>query len=306
MLFSRTKEAPNGQADAPVLATRDPSTKDIDIQWFNRMVHQSAMVGVQTEMHRLTPALAEYLLGDDRNPMNRNISDRQVASFAQDINDGRWRFNGEPLIISRDGFLNDGQHRCSAVVATETSIEFLWVFGVTRDSRTTLDQGRVRSASDFLKMDGMPYATNSAAVAAIVMEALETGAAHYGRKRPTKGAVVEYVHKHPDIIESCASIPTNTRTIGGHSALAAAHYLISKVGEPEDVEDFFHKLVTGENLTARNPILVCRKRLTEMVFNRERVNYRLECIIRGWNNYRSERRVSRLLITGGQLPKIAA
>lgn len=297
----------NGRAGDPVHFVGRPKKIDHDVQWFDRMVRQSAVVGIQTEMHRLTPALAEHLL-DETNAGNRNLRAGSIAAYAKDIAAGRWRTNGEAIKVSREGRLNDGQHRCHAVMEAGQSIEVLWVFGLARESRETLDQGSVRTAGDYLKMAGQPYATNASTVARLVLEIKSGGAAGLTRQhRPTKRQIVEYVTAHPGIIESCSLIPMRqAKAIGGHSALATAHYLISEVGELETVDGFFHRLLTGEELQARDPILICRNRLIEMVANRERPNKRLECIIRGWNNHRSERRVRSIPISGGQLPKIAA
>lgn len=298
----------NGKAGEPVhLARRRSAKANDDIAWFGRMVRQAALAGVQTEVHRLTPDMARWLVGDDINPANRNVSVSKVSQYASDIREGRWDFNGEPIIISRDGHLNDGQHRAHAVIEAGQSVEVLWVFGVSRESRLTLDQGRTRTAGAYLQMDGFSYATSAARVASLVMQIKRDGAAHdSGPSRPTKTAVTDWVHSHPDIIDSCAAIPANSKSYGGHAAIATAHYLISEVAESEDVAEFFARLVKGDNLTSRHPILVCRNRLTLMVMNREKVNARIECIIRSWNNWRSQRNIRSITIHGGRLPQIAA
>ncbi|MGA1540748.1 MAG: hypothetical protein ACO39C_10040, partial [Chthoniobacterales bacterium] len=297
----------NGRAGEPVLSVPRSSTSDHDVKWYERMVRQSVALGVQTEIHRLTPTLAEYLL-DATNDGNRHVRPNSVSAYAKDIAAGRWRFNGEALKVSREGKLNDGQHRCHAVIEAGQSIEVLWIFGLPRDTRETLDQGATRTAGDYLKMTGQPYAKNSPTVARLVIMIKASGAAHGARKhQPTKRQVVDYVTAHPEITEACSRINmARARPVGGHAILAAAYCLISEVGEQDTVDDFFNRLLTGENLPARHPILVCRNRLIEMVANRERPTKRIECIFRGWNNFRSDRRIRSIAISGGILPKLAA
>ncbi len=48
------------------------------------------------------------------------------------LREGRWLNTGEPIIVSREGILNDGQHRLLAIKETNMSAELDIRFGVPR------------------------------------------------------------------------------------------------------------------------------------------------------------------------------
>ena len=104
-----------------------------------RRARKAPKSGTEAAVIDLTPKLAKELLLCNFD--NRPISIKRVESFAADIRDGRWEFNGETIIVADTGEMNDGQHRCHAVIMADKSIPTLLVKGVSRASRFT----RVRS-----------------------------------------------------------------------------------------------------------------------------------------------------------------
>jgi hypothetical protein len=80
---------------------------------------------VESYVARVTPQLAETLLAS--NFANRKINNKRVTSYSKTIKDGEWKLTGQPIIISEDGKVIDGQHRLSAVVIAEKAIDVLIV-----------------------------------------------------------------------------------------------------------------------------------------------------------------------------------
>ncbi len=85
------------------------------------------------EIVTLTPALARLLM--TRNAENRPISEVNLERIKRDIRAGHFAFNGEAVVVSSSGELNDGQHRARAVAETGLPIQTVIVFGPQRETR---------------------------------------------------------------------------------------------------------------------------------------------------------------------------
>lgn len=249
----------------------------------------------------LTPALAALLL--DRNPANRKINQTMVERYAYEIMGGRWVFNGEPIIVSDTGELNDGQHRCAAVVEAGKAISVLMIVGVPRETRVTLDQGKMRTIGDYLSMEGHANGNFIGAAANIIWQVKARGMFTVGgRNSATKGEIMELVANNPGIERSFAVVDSRyASAVGGKTVLTASHFLISQAGKRDDVDRFFICLLDGAGLKAGDPILYLRNRL---INERGRMSAadKLELIFKAWNAWRRGERVSRMLLVGGVLP----
>lgn len=98
------------------------------------------------------------------NVTNRPLNHKNMQSLKQDILNGRWRFNGEPIIIGKTGKILNGQHQMIALILAteeweadehdgpEPSIDKLIVFGVEEDDAVvnTMDTCRPRSLSEVI------------------------------------------------------------------------------------------------------------------------------------------------------------
>lgn len=135
--------------------------------WFYQMVDRAKVEGVFGERVLLTPVLAAELLR--QNPHNRLISKPKLQHIIDDIREGRWMFNGEALLISEEGMLNDGQHRAEACIEADMPIDTFMIFGLSRESRLTIDQGAKRNAGHFLHMMGISYHNNRAAIGRLLL-----------------------------------------------------------------------------------------------------------------------------------------
>lgn len=108
---------------------------------------------LSTEIVTVTPEMAMNLL--ECNTLNRPLSDSHVKRIANQIIDGKWRFNGDTIKISDDGQVLDGQHRLWAVVEAKRPIGTIIVRGVQRDAFTTIDTiCRHRSSGDTIALSG--------------------------------------------------------------------------------------------------------------------------------------------------------
>lgn len=271
--------------------------------WLSEQVKKAA-TQITTQVVELTPDLAAALL--ERNPQNRRLSEGAVEQFARDIKSGGWAFNGESIVVSSDGLLNDGQHRCAAVVAAKKSISTILVVGAERETRVTLDQGKNRLISDYLAMEGHVGAPILASAAFIAWQVEKYGFTTRTKDfRPTKGELMAYVDQHGGLIKSVGRIPQyGVKKIGGRPVLAFCHWHLSKWANPADADAFIDSLITGANLARGNPILYVRNRLSQLTGLT--VAERVELIIRGWNLSRRGESITRIPLSGGKLPDVEA
>lgn len=268
--------------------------------WLDSLVEKAKDKPV-VQMVKLTPELADLLLG--RNPANRKLSARTVETFAHEMKGGRWAFNGEPIIVSDTGLLNDGQHRCQAVIDSGVSVDVLMVVGVPRETRTTLDQGRVRTVGDYLAMEGTTNAVVVGAVASHVWSYRNRGSLATGSNtRGTKGEIMRTVHENPGIGHSVNFCQVQgVSAVGGITFVSFCHFILTTVSR-DDADYFIASMINGAGLRYGSPILYARNRLINEG-RKMRANEKAELVFRCWNAWRrGNRSTTRVPLSGGVLP----
>ena len=271
--------------------------------WLNERVCASAKEPI-TEVVTLTPVLAHLLL--QKNTANRPISETNMSRIKRDILAGHWDFNGQPIVISKDGFLNDGQHRIRAVIETGRSIRMVIVFGPERKSRFTLDQGVGRTVGHYLAMQGFEDANPLASTANYAWQYRERGRlSNSGADSPTNSEARLMVEHYGDLRESLEFISRPGATVlCSKPMLAFTHWAISRSSAGERAAtEFFNRLIGGAGLGEGSPILYCRNRLIQMKGTGS-LNNRAELIFRAWNSYRRGEKVDRITISGRKLPEL--
>lgn len=275
-------------------------------RWLNEKI-EAAGASPVAEVIDLTPAIAAVLL--ERNPQNRKLKARRVDDFARDMAGGNWKLNGEPIIISASGLLNDGQHRCAAVLASKVTVPTLIVFGVSRESQDTVDHGTARSPGDDLALHGHTDTVNLAAAARMLWQWRNFGVTAYsGQYAPTRVELIRVVDDNPGLVRSVQAISAKggkAKALGSVAMLAFCHFAFGTVGSPVDVAYFFDALCEGENLKRGNPILYARNRL---IMERGTISrdQKIELLFRTWNAHRSGEQRVLFRLTGGELPMLEA
>jgi hypothetical protein len=279
-----------------------------------QMIEALCALGSPTTLiGELTPELATFLL--EKNPDNRLVRDSTVDSYARDMAAGNWSMNGEPIIISKDCLLNDGQHRCWAVVNSGRSIITAFVVGVARDTRSTVDQGVARRLSDYLKMDNVVAgnASRVATIAGMIYRYKQSGSvnASSGRNtgataRATKQELMDMIKKDTSIeraVNNMVPYEKGMNAIASHSIFTFCYWLIVRTNESHDVEAFIERIVRGIGLNNGDPELYVRNRL---LLNKGRIkaNEAAELIIRAWNAHCRGEHIKSFPINGGKLPDV--
>lgn len=255
------------------------------VHWFNQCVERGKGE-VFSEGTTLTPGLASVLL--ERNPDNRNIRQTKVLQYEADMRADRWAFNGEPIIISKDGLINDGQHRLRAMVEANYTAPMLFVFGVERDTRLTVDQGAARTAADYLGMEGMENSAATAGIARIIIAVeRERGARLYREKEVTATQVrlrAERDSKIGDAARYAMSVHKYTKSFCPPSVIGSAFYMLSDVC-PADAKQFMDRVCMGDGLSRDTPAYAVRDALLSL--GRSTRGPKLEIIFRGWVKHRA-------------------
>lgn len=272
--------------------------------WLDRQVARAKQDGVISIITDVGPTLARTLL--NRNEGNRKLSDKIVGAYTRDMANDAWKFNGEPIIVSSDGKLNDGQHRCEAIIRADRDIKMLMVIGVERETRTTLDQGKIRTAGDFLAMEGYTNTNQIGVIASMAWQYTNFGRMATGsHERPTKSEVLAFVEDHPNIIQSHAvAYRKGVQAVGGIACVAAAHWIFSQKAGKAPADEFVISLIDGANLKVGNPILYVRNRLV-IEGRRMRAPEKMELLVKAWNSHRAKQDVRSYTIAGGRLPKVS-
>jgi hypothetical protein len=233
----------------------------------------------------MTPALAKALL--DCNFSNRSVRTSKVAQYSADMAAGNWSLNGEPIIVAKDGKLNDGQHRCLATIDANATIPVVIMFGIERETRLTVDQGGARSASDFLGMEGVPNAALSSAIArmAIAFERVG-GVGLAGANRVTSAEIRARVATDQKLADAATFGGTNSlysRRFAAGSLIGFAYYELARINR-DAAGEFLERVCRGDGLPAGSPMHTLREKLiAEGKAPRDR---RLAMIFKAWNFHR--------------------
>lgn len=93
----------------------------------------------------------------------RALSQGTAEVYFREMNAGRWRMTGEPIIFDTQGRLMDGQHRLAAALmmieAGKRPPSFLCVYGIDRETESLIDTGRARTFRDYCAAHGVAYST---------------------------------------------------------------------------------------------------------------------------------------------------
>ncbi|WP_367354230.1 hypothetical protein [Agrobacterium pusense] len=204
-----------------------------------------------SEFRELTPELAQILLLSNKG--NRRVNAANLAAIMRDMAQGRWQPNGETIIVSKEGMLNDGQHRCFGALLTGACIETAVAFGVDRESIATVDIGRKRTGADRLGIGGVTNYVLMSAVSGLVLQMKNNRA-------PTPAETDAFFFDNRELIESaCAASGTSMKGVGPSAGGAAAAYLISIGHSPVGISQFFTAVRSGEMMPKRDPRMLLHK-----------------------------------------------
>ena len=243
--------------------------------------------GVATQQVRVTPTLAAVWLA--RNQRNRTLSPHTVDQYAADMSAGGWVFTGQPIVFDADGHLIDGQHRLTAQIKADVTIDWLIVTGIETQTRDYIDIGRPRTVANQLQINGVADGNGVAAVARLEL-------IYNGTANPSKPSVRAHAETNLDAFHQGARIGRSIAQVihGSSAAYGVAFRRLSAI-DPDAAADFFDRLLTGAGLSLTSPILVARNhiartRASRSLSDAQRVAF-IDYLLKTWNLWRAGKRV---------------
>ncbi len=235
--------------------------------------------------------MAEALLG--YNTANRSVSHRKVERLVQQMKSGEFENTGEPIIVSAEGVLNDGQHRLMALSQTDAEVEMDVRFGIARGAFTKTNTGTSRTGGDVLAIRGV---VGGAAVAQAVRLLVL-----YDRGLPD--SVRDFVSNAEidDGYGRWKGIEAVGRQVAGYAfprgirstPLLGTAYLASRSPGKGRLAPWLETLATGLAAGKSDPAYVLRERLMrgveQAVGTRESMLARFAIMIMSWNAFAADR-----------------
>jgi hypothetical protein len=193
------------------------------------------------------------------------------------------------VIFDWDGDLRDGQHRLTAIKETGVAVTMDVKFGVDAAAFPAMDVGLRRTAGQFLDLDGIRW---SAAIAAVVR--LRHRVEHSGAMPDDEAVFLAGRELADDITHRAlmAAMRLRGKKQVILSSAALAYRLIALESRRAlSVDEFWDRLVKGDDIKANSPIFKLRDHFDEQVRtkrNRKVHQYLTQTqhcawIIQGWN-----------------------
>jgi hypothetical protein len=257
-------------------------------------LHQHLTTGIDVRFHWqgiVTPDKACAML--ELNTGNRPISATRVAEHVARLKAGTFILTHQGIAFSKEGELNDGQHRLSAIVESDIGAPLIVWFGCERSEFAVVDQNYSRTAANILSIQGIPHSALRASIAGMVYM-LRTGPKMFPRPQEAAAYAIELAG--PDLDEACR-LGSLLNKVSSPTAIGLAHYWIA-TNSPNPMvriklRDFWANMSTGENISG--PKLRLREWLTRGTQHSKHSQgltvYRAACIINAWNSWASNRKL---------------
>lgn len=203
---------------------------------------------------------------------NRSIRRGRVEKLAHAIRLGQWQLTHQPLALTTEGAVLDGQHRLHAIAVAGRDVDMLVVRDADPATFQVVDTGAVRSTGDSLKIAGFTDVNVlSAAVRGYLVYDQLIGTT--GNYRTSMGVitttdVLDFLDDpdHRQVASGALSeagrIATQLARHGLKTAIAMSLMTMrlrkNELG-PTTIAEFYARLGDGVSLAADSPILALRR-----------------------------------------------
>ncbi|MCW3477880.1 hypothetical protein [Limobrevibacterium gyesilva] len=239
-------------------------------------------------------AMAEVVLG--YNTGNRRVTRRKLEALSRQMSSGEFENTGEPIILSAEGVLNNGQHRLLAVVEADAVVDMDVRFGIPRRAFTKTDTGAPRTGGDVLTIKGTAHGGQVASAVRLLI-LYRRGLPDSIRDFVSNDEVARAFDRWKDIADVVQqvqgfSFPKSVRS----TLLYAAAYLASRSQGKAKLPQWLYTLATGLDAGRDNPAYQLRERLLRgieaPIGTREGLLERFALMIKAWNLYVAGKTVS--------------
>jgi hypothetical protein len=259
------------------------------------------------ELVNVTPELAEFWL--TQNQSNRRVRRTIWKSYARDMQAGAWKLTAEPVKLSPEGKLLDGQHRLHAVVDAGVTVPMFVAYDVPDDAQAAMDSGAKRTASDALALRGDSQTSLVAATARIAL-GVAYSPESIGRYTATHAEIMDWVDNYPDVFDAASFISNiQSRLKGCRPSMATYTLLMLSQIDHDQAYSFWSAVADQVGDYPGDPVLALARRFGEAYREREQLSHsaQLSMIYRAWNSRRGNKplrivRVNSPGAAGGLIP----
>ena len=276
------------------MATREltnPNASWVTMDRFRKFAAE--FYGTKTLM--FDKGLAEAVL--EMNTGNRRLNRRKIDQLARQMSSGEFENTGEPVIISVEGIINNGQHRLHAVVEADAVVDMDVRFGIPRKAFSKTDTGTSRTSGDVLTIKGVSGGGQVAsAVRLLVLY-----------KRGLPGSVREFVSNDEiaTAFDSWKTIADVVKEVNTHAfpkairstPLYATAYLASRSSAKAKLPAWLEAVATGLDIGRDSPAYHLREKLMRgtdaPIGTREGLVERFALMVKSWNAFAKDENLSR-------------
>lgn len=260
------------------------------------------MPNIECHVREITPIEASSMLSRARN--KSRFDSKQVAIYADDMKQQRWKLNGEPVIVSETGSLLSGRLRLAACEQADTSFKTLIINGIPDNKFDSIDALRRRQMSDVLSIRKEPYGRALSAALNVLWRYAHNDSINQSRKISIQ-ALLDVLEKNPDVRTSLR-LTKQLAPVFPHGMTAAMHYLFSCV-DLQAATRFF-ALLAVEDEQASGPVALLRKQIVNSAASggRRLQPQLIGLMIKSWEAFRHNRPMAQLRFVMGvdQFPQI--
>jgi hypothetical protein len=229
--------------------------------------------------------LAEAVLA--YNTGNRKVTRRKLEVLARQMSDGEFENTGEPIIISAEGILNNGQHRLMAVLEAGAVVDMDVRFGIPRRVFTKTDTGAPRTGGDVLTIAGTAHGGQVASAVRLVV-LYRRGLPESIREFVSNDEIARAYGRWSGIAEVAQRLAAYNFPKGVRSTpLLTTAYLASRSPGKAKLDNWLYTLATGLDASRDNPAYQLRERLMRgieaPIGTREGLLERFALMIKSWN-----------------------
>jgi hypothetical protein len=264
--------------------------------------HEGTMTGM------VTPQVAGWLLR--LNTHNRSLNKSRCLRFKSILQRDLWINTGEPIIVSREGTINDGQHRLTAIHETGIAAPMDVRFGIPQVAFHQTGTGDKRSPGEVLGIAGIACGNQCAAVAKWLWHYDNGSISRVGHAVET-GDILQTVQNFPIINDVVRMGFTLKLAILKRSWFGAALTLMARRSSLEEVTNFAHAVDDGQG-EPNSPTRRLHERLVDEAVKRGKMPPidRVIISIKAWNAWVERRPIGLLKViendrSAGGFPTIA-
>jgi hypothetical protein len=232
---------------------------------------------------------------------NRPINERVVAKYANEIKNGNWvTDNGESIKFDKNGMMVDGQHRLSAIIKSNVSVNMWVTYGVDSRAFMTIDVGASRSIGAILSISGVACANQKTGIIrSLIRYRNHSTSEKYAP--PTATDVMAFYDKETDLIDfvnsqaaqltSKSAIRIPASVVGGMIAFLYDRH--------PSVLDFFGEVMSGRDIT-NNAVYLLRDRIITSATNSKMtmpIAAKEQLILKAFTHYKNKYQAKTLKVS---------